>query len=156
MNVERRNVEIFFGEMGSGKSYSASRCAISGGKEFLEGDDLVPPEMAQRVLEFKPLTRAMVSHFVGTLTDEIVHRAVRSKNGLVVAQALYFDEDRQEIECALASVGHSVTWYWVRPSLFRNVRQLLKRKRGWRWVLYWLVNKPFFQRPAHKHRVLRR
>lgn len=35
-----------------------------------------------------------------------------------------------------------------------EIRQLRSRPEGWRWVKYWLLNKPFFQRPRGPHTVL--
>ncbi len=141
-------IEIYFGEMGSGKSHNARLQAERSGIPFLEGDDLVPPEMVARVLKFKPLTREMVSELVARLIEEIKVRVVRGD--ITVAQALYLDADRRLVDEELRAQGHEVVWFWVRAGFIRNMKQLLTRPKGLRWVAYWLSNKPFFERPTHR------
>jgi gluconate kinase len=143
-----KRIEIFFGEMGCGKSYNARRHAARTGAAFLEGDDLVSPEMAERVREFKLLERSMIEQLVHRLIEEIKLRAA-TVDHLVVAQALYIEEDRQLIDSELSIAGYEVTWNYVQTPPLRNARQLLTRPRGLRWVAYWLLNKPFFEVPLH-------
>ena len=145
-------ITIFFGEMGAGKSYYARRLAddLSGLNKlthFLEGDSLASPEMADRVQRFRLPTRDMVIDLVDHLIVETLRLAWTGD--VVVAQALYFDEDRQQIQKHLRDAGHHVDWVWVHPDAKTNVKRLLGRPKGYRWVLYWLLNKPFFERPTH-------
>lgn len=144
-------IEIFFGEMGSGKSYHARLQSEWSNIGFLEGDELVPHEMIQLVKKFRPVTREMIIELVDRLIVEIKKLADFEPRGLAVSQALYFDGDRNRIDAELREAGHEVVWYWVRPSFTKNMRQLLTRSKGFRWVLYWLANKPYFEQPTHRH-----
>lgn len=146
------HISIYFGEMGSGKSHNARLQARYTGIEFIEGDDVVifHPDVMERVVSFKPLTREMVIRLTDSLIEQIVLTA-KKHSAFTVAQALYFDEDRLRIETELTIAGHVISWNWVRPGFLQNMRQLLSRPKGIRWVLYWLMNKPYFERPTHQH-----
>ena len=67
--------------------------------------------------------------------------------GVVVAQALYMEDHRYMLELRLARWGIEAQFIWVRVGLRQNIRQLWTRPRPLRWVLYWLMSKPFFQEP---------
>lgn len=147
------NITIYFGEMGCGKSYRGKRLAEDCGYYFYEGDDAVLPEMAERVSQFKPLDRNMILQFVNQLCATLIEKAERHDN-LVVAQALYCDEDRRYINNILSMLGHNVTWKWVKTPFWQNMKQIYSRPKGFRWVLYWLMNKPFFQKPTHEYKTV--
>ena len=149
-----KNVTILFGEMGGGKNYHGEKMAKWFGDVFFDGDTVIPPEMAERVANFKPLTRDMIDSYIDILIDEIDRRAIKSENGLIVAQALYFNQDRKEIKFCLEQLGYRVIMCWVRPSFWRNFKQIQSRPNGWRWVLYWLMSKPFFQKPTHEYQLV--
>lgn len=149
-----KKVVLLFGEMGGGKNYWGIRLAEDAGYDFFDGDTAAPPEMMEKVVNFQPLSREMIVQFVETLKQEILFRAEQSKLGLMVAQALYFDEDRKSIISLLEQEGYSVSAYWIKPPVWRNFRQILSRPHGWRWVLYWLMNKPFFQKPTHDYMII--
>lgn len=148
-----KKVTIMFGEMGSGKTYLGTRFAKANGAVFFDGDSVVPPEMAEKVSAFKPLTRDILDRYLDILFDEIADRAAKCEH-LVVAQALYSDQDRKDLELFLISMAYEVEFIWIRTGFFRNLRQLLSRPNGWRWVGYWLMNKPWFRWPTHKSRVV--
>ena len=143
-------VEVFFGEMGSGKSWCGRCYAGWHGYEFFEGDDVVTRELLDRSGRFKPIPRGVIREFVRVLAAETVKRARATQAPtLVVAQALYLDEDRRVFAQLLREEGVYVrTWHWVRTPFFKHVRNLLTRKERWRWVGYMLMNKPFFQAPV--------
>jgi len=143
-------VEVFFGEMGSGKSYCGRVYAGWHGYEFFEGDDVVTRELLDRSGRFRPIPRNVIREFVRVLAAETVRRAAAtSAPVLVVAQALYLDEDRTWFARLLAEHGISVEWHWVRTPFLKHVRNLLTRKEGWRWVPYMLFNKLFFEKPVN-------
>lgn len=145
-----QNIVILFGEMGSGKNYHGEKIAKEYGYTFFDGDTVVPSEMLEKVSKFEPLTREMVKDYVSNLASEIIVEA-KTSNGLVVAQALYFDEDRKFLNTLLTAHGYKVEFRWVRTPFWRNLKQIYSRNNGLRWVIYWLTNKPFFQKPTHKY-----
>lgn len=153
-----KKITIFFGEMGCGKSYCGSRYAQKLGMDFFEGDSVVTPAMMERVSKFQPLTKEMVEEYIGVLSDCIADKMVESElrfdfEGLVVSQALYRDEHRRSLTSFLEALGYQVRWRWVKVSAWRNMKNLLTRPNGWKWVYYWMLNKPFFQKPSHEHYV---
>jgi hypothetical protein len=95
-----KTVTIFFGEMGCGKTYCASRYAERHGFQFFEGDSVVTPRMLERVQKFKPLTRDIVEEYVGVLSNAIADQ-MNDCDNLVVSQALYLNEDRVSIKLFL-------------------------------------------------------
>lgn len=143
------NIIILFGEMGGGKNYWGEQMAEQLGYAFFDGDDAATPDMIARVSKFKPLTREIVQHYINQLTSTIVEMA--RYDDLVIAQALYFDQDRRYIHYILTCLGHRVTFKWVKPGFWQNLKQVYSRPRGLRWALYWLMNKPFFQKPTHDY-----
>lgn len=145
-----KEIIILFGEMGGGKNYHGERLSFIFNLPFFDGDDVVTPEMIERVSNFKGLTREMIINYVNVLANTIADKANES-NGLVVAQALYFDEDRLFLKKFLECLGFTVRFFWVRTTFWRNLKQIYSRKNGLRWVIYWLMNKPFFQKPTHEY-----
>jgi Shikimate kinase len=139
-----KTVIILFGEMGCGKTHWGKILAKECGMEFFDGDDVVTPAMIERVSRFRPLTKAMVDDYVQNhLGPAILERC---KIGLFVAQALYRSENRVYLDKYLRDNGiDQVMWYPVRVSFWQNLKQLWSRPNGFRWILYWLMNKPFFQ-----------
>jgi gluconate kinase len=149
-----KTVYILFGEMGCGKTYSGYVYAKRHGFEFFEGDSVVTARMANRVAGFKPLTRDMIEEYMDILSDAIADRMEHCDH-LVVSQALYFDEDRVLLKSFLESFGYHVEMWWIKSKWYRNIQNLLSRENGWKWVVYWLFNKPFFQKPTHAHDLWR-
>ncbi len=147
-----KTVYILFGEMGCGKTYCGSRYAKKHGFKFFDGDSVVTPKMLDKVAHFKPLTRELVEEYMDVLSDAIADQ-MSECDCLVVSQALYSDEDRKSLKLFLESLGYRVRMWWVQVRLWRNVQNLLTRQDGWKWVLYWLFNKPFFQKPTHEHDI---
>jgi gluconate kinase len=140
-----RKVIILYGEMGVGKNYQGERLAKSQGFGFLDGDTVLPPHIVERVRRFQPLTLEMVNDFVFKhLVEAIVLHSTEPK-GLVVAQALYRRETREALKTRLQALGYEVELWIVWVPFLQNLRQLFSRPRGSRWVLYWLLNKPFFE-----------
>lgn len=143
-----KKIIILFGEMGAGKNYWGEKLAKEFGYSFFDGDTVVTPEMLERVSKFKSLTRDMITKYVNHLANEIADRAAES-TGLIVAQALYSDQDRQFLKTFLQCLDYDVSFKWIRAPFWRNFKQIYSRPNGFRWVLYWLMNKPFFQKPTH-------
>lgn len=140
----RSFVTIFYGEMGSGKSYTAAKYANDFGLDFYEGDDAVTPEMQRYVLN-RPIPKRVIEDFLyNHFVPAVAARAVEGGN-LVVAQALYRREHRDQVHKRLAAMGHLVEFRLVKVPVWRNLKQLFGRKLGTFWVLYWLLNHPFFQ-----------
>lgn len=143
-----KTVTILFGEMGCGKTYCGSRYAEKHGLKFFDGDTVVTARMMNKILHFKPITPAMLQEYMEILAQAIADRMVDCDH-LMVAQALYLDENRKFLQTFLQSLGFEVKFWWVKVSFWRNIKNLLTRERGWKWVFYWLFNKSFFQKPSH-------
>lgn len=153
--MRNKTIVILFGEMGGGKNYHGERLSRMTGFPFFDGDTVVTPEMAEKVSNFRPLTREMILSYVSRLANEIADRAeVEDVPGLIVAQALYINDDRLFLKEFLRCLGFNVKFYWIKTPFWRNLKQIFSRKNGFRWVLYWLMNKPFFQKPTHEYIVL--
>ena len=148
-----KTVYILFGEMGCGKTYCGSRYAKEYGFQFFEGDSVIPSRMLERVSQFKPITRDMIEEYMDVLSEAIAKR-METCDHLIVSQALYMDLDRKDLKVFLECLGYEVRMWWVKVPLWRNMQNLLTRTNGWKWVLYWLINKPFFQKPSHAHEVI--
>lgn len=147
-----KTVYIFFGEMGSGKSYCGSQYAEKHEFKFFEGDSVVTPRMLERVSKFKAISEDILEEYMDVLADSIVDQMVDCDH-LVVSQALYRNKDRESLKVFLECLGYRVRMWWVRVPLWRNVQNLLTRDNGWKWVLYWFINKPFFQKPTHDYQI---
>jgi gluconate kinase len=143
-----KEIIILFGEMGAGKNYHGERLAQCKGYSFYDGDLSATPEMIEKVSQFKSLSRTIIFHFVNRLCANIIEKASLS-NGLVVAQALYFDEDRKYLQYTLSRLGYTVRFKWIKPSLWRNLKQIYSRPQGGKWAQYWLMNKFWFEKPTH-------
>lgn len=147
-------IHIFFGEMGAGKTFLASRFAKDNNCYFLEGDSVCTQAIMERASRFESLTRQMVIDFVyDALCPAIIWRATtmietKDNRDLVVAQALYFDHDRYYIKQMLETCGFEVVMHWVKVSWWRNIKQLWSRPRGMMWIYYWLINHFHFQKPS--------
>jgi gluconate kinase len=145
-----KTITILFGEMGCGKTYCGSHYAERHDFKFFDGDSVVTPQMLDKVLRFQPIPRDVLKEYIGVLTNSIVDQ-MKDCDNLVVAQALYLNEDRESIKASLESAGFTVRWWWVQVPLWRNVQNLLTRKNKWKWVYYWALNKLFFQKPTHSY-----
>lgn len=145
-----KSIIILFGEMGTGKNYWGEKMADELGYTFFDGDTVVTQEILERVQKFKALNRQMIEKYINRLCEEVADRTDVAP-GLVVAQALYFDEDRKTLGLFLRSLGYNVRFKWVRAPFWRNLQQIYSRNNGLRWVLYWLMNKPWFQKPTHEY-----
>lgn len=142
----RRMITILYGEMGSGKTFHGQKAAARAKNTvFVEGDAAMPQHMRARVKQFRPLTSKMIDTFVRVHLAEAIANAARFHN-VVVAQALYRREHRAWLKKQLEDLGHEVHLIEVKVSFIQNLRQLLNLPWGLRWVLYWLLNKPFYQR----------
>ena len=73
-------VIVFFGEMGSGKSYTGARFARCRGYEFFEGDSVVTHELLDRSGRFKPIPRGVIREFVDVLMRATVDRAATEQD----------------------------------------------------------------------------
>lgn len=150
-----KTIVILFGEMGAGKNYHGERLSRMTGFTFFDGDTVISPEMAKKISNFQPLPREMIESYVTHLANEIADRGEdESVRGLIVAQALYMNDDRLYLQYFLRCLGFNVKFYWIKTPFWRNLKQIFSRKNGFRWVFYWLMNKPFFQKPTHKYFVI--
>ncbi len=144
-------VIILIGEMGSGKSHVGRLMAEDRGFEFIEGDELAGPEMAAAIRDLKRITYEMVDDLVERMANLVYSYKLRGFPGVVLSQALYREKHRRNLKFLLERANIEVTFLWVRVPFFQHVRQLLSRRGGPRWIFYWLLSKPFFQRPKHEH-----
>jgi len=151
-NFEPFSVIILFGEMGAGKNYWGSYLSKLNDMPFFDGDDVITPEMAERVSKFQALTPEIIGAYIEDLIYDISYRA--TEKGLIVAQALYSDDNRKLIYSLLTQQGFNVQFYWIKTSFWRNLKQLFSRPRGLRWIVYWLMNKPYFEKPTHDYMVI--
>lgn len=137
-------VIIVYGEMGMGKNYVGERIAKHLNLQFVDGDSLLPPSMLEKVKKFKPFTTAEIDGFVN---DHLLPFVLKeAKVGLVIAQALYRQEHRNHITKQLVQAGIEVEFVLVAAnSLFTHLERLWSRPSGLLWMLYGLINKPFFQ-----------
>lgn len=147
-----KTVYILFGEMGCGKTYVGSRYAKRHDMKFFDGDSVITPRMLEKVSQFKPIPRDILEEYIDKLFNAIADQ-MENTEYLVVSQALYLDEDRFELLKFLESNGIRVRMWWVQCPWHRNIRNLLTRPNGWKWVFYWLINKPFFQKPTHDYSI---
>jgi len=138
-------ITILYGEMGCGKSYLGKIVAKVWGLEFLEGDSLAPPEMVARVRSFRFLSRELLDRFIHVHLFNGIVKAASGSRRLVVAQALYRRESRARLRLQLEDVGFTVAMVHIKTPFWRNLRQILQRPKGFRWAIYWLLSKPFFQ-----------
>ena len=138
---------VLVGEMGAGKSTVGRRLAKGHGYDFVEGDDLAGPEMAAAIKDLRRITTGMVDDLVERMVDTLYIKKASGVRGVVLSQALYRKHHRDNLEFLLSRAGIEVQFIWVKPRLRQHIRQLLSRDGGWRWVAYWLLSKPFFQRP---------
>jgi gluconate kinase len=137
-----KTVLILYGEMGCGKTYRGKMRARDWGATFFDGDDVIPPAMLERVKQFKPLSKEMLDDYIH---NHLAPAIIQQGDDVIVAQALYMQEHRGFLESYLEQRGYRVQFEHVGCSFKRNVKQLWSRPNGFRWVLYWLMNKPFFQ-----------
>jgi hypothetical protein len=143
-----KRVIIIYGEMGAGKTYEGKRLAEELNAPFFDGDDCILPDMLACVQEFEPISKAMLDDYIFyRLAPEIDYQMdVYGLSVLVVAQALYLREHRQYLMDFLQERGYCVDMREHRVPFWQNLKQLWSRKDGRKWVVYWLMNKPFFQR----------
>jgi gluconate kinase len=150
-----KEVIILFGEMGSGKNYWGEQLAEEYGYQFLDGDTILSPTMVERVKNFQPLTPKMIEDFVCDLGDAVDDRLdYQDVGGMVLAQALYTNKDRCFLRDYLTKFGYDVKLCWVKVPFWQNAKQLFSRKRGLRWIMYWLMNKPWFETPDHEYYLI--
>jgi gluconate kinase len=155
----KKTIFILFGEMGCGKTFYGRQMATNRSQtgfhtRFWDADEAATQDMIDCIDEFKPMNRDMISRYVNILKTSIVRKAEEASSDLIISQALYMDEHRQQIIDHLELLGYTVHPYWVRCSLLTNAKRLLSRERGRGWLFYWLMNKPFFQRPKHFHTII--
>lgn len=147
-----KTVYILFGEMGCGKTYCGSRYAKEQGLQFFDGDSVITPRMLEKVSKFAPIPEYILQEYMDVLFNAIADQ-MQTCDDLVVSQALYRNSDREDLRIFLESHGYNVRMWWVQCKWHRNIQNLLTRDKGLKWVFYWLINKPFFQKPQHEHNV---
>jgi gluconate kinase len=149
----KKFVIVLFGEMGSGKSYLGKKLADNMEVPFIEGDNYLPDDMREAVERFGRVTPEMVSHLVARLAIQ-ARIWLFDHDGIVLSQALYREKDRLELNRLLKAAGFVVEWAYVKPGFRRNFKQLLRRPKRTRWVLYWLLSKFAFEPPRELPAVM--
>lgn len=154
---------IYFlvGPMGIGKNYMGEQLAADIGCEFVDGDSFISAGMAKKVASFKHLSLKDLDTFV---TERLIPGISRlplkpdhegrlvweKQTDLVIAQALYRKRHRDLIR---QHFGEDCVFIQIKASLRTNLKRLLERKKGLRWALYGLLNRPFFQTKDLKYSV---
>ena len=131
--------------MGAGKYYRGQRLDERQEGHHVEGDLSLPTDVQEG-------RRAPTKDDVRKMTDDIrwyVDRNIQHGQLYIVTQALYRREDRERMVDWWVQQGYNVEVGWVRPGFWKNLRQVWRR--GPRWTIYWLVSKPFFQKPGAHH-----
>jgi gluconate kinase len=147
-----KTVYVLFGEMGCGKTYQGSAYAKRHDFKYFDGDSVITPRMLEKVSRFAPIPNDVLCEYMAVLFTAIDDQT-QGCDQLVVSQALYRNKDRECLRLFLESNGYQVRMWWVQCKWHRNIQNLLTRPHGWKWVWYWLINKPFFQKPTHQHSV---
>jgi gluconate kinase len=138
-------IYLLFGEMGTGKNYIGERLAEHLGCQFFDGDDWIPLHLQSKIDRCESLTLEEVSEYVDDDLIPQLKNIQASTEMAVVAQALYRENDRYEIQDEL---GDQVVWiHVVPPSRWTHMWRLLSRKNGFRWALLGLMSKPYFEAP---------
>lgn len=146
-------VIMFVGEMGSGKNYWGEKWSRELDIPFFDGDSVITPEMAERVKNFKGLTPELIDDYVYNHLGPAIF-LLAEEDHLIVAQALYLEKHRAWLVRQLEERGHRVRLIHLATPFFQNMAQLWSRDNGLKWILYWLLNKPFFQKLKTPHEVL--
>jgi gluconate kinase len=137
-------IYILYGEMGMGKNYRGERWAKELGDVFFDGDHVLPASMRKRISAFKLVTPDAIEQYIKFNLAPAILRLAKTQN-VVVAQALYLRSHREHLEWLLKGAGHEIKFIPIRVPFWQHMRQLWSRPQGWRWVLFALMNKPFFQ-----------
>ena len=149
-----QQVFFFFGEAGAGKSYCAKRFAERHKLPFIEGDDFIPgPSIDERVKKFQILKPAEIQNFIhNILLPQVMSHTSLEGTDIVVSQAMYRNVDRIKFADAIQEhTAYTVRWFLIKTPLLQHIKQILSRRYGLRWFAFWLLNKPFFQKPVHHH-----
>jgi len=143
MQWNDKMIYIFFGEMGTGKNFVAERWAERFGGQFFDGDTVIPEPVVRKVGKFRLLTTENLDDYVLNYLIPAIETRAQDKH-LMVAQALYRHRHRNMIRDHFGEKNVTFLWLPV-PSLWVHMQRL--RSRGWKWIIYGLLNKPFFQNP---------
>lgn len=137
-------IYILIGEMGVGKNYVGEKLAAKLNCEFIDGDDALLPNTRAKVEAFKPLTKKDLEEFMENLAFTIAFWY--DGTNTVVAQAIYRNENRAWLKQKLEDCGFEVKFVWIKAPFITHLKRIWNN-RGYKWLLYWLMNKPFFQKP---------
>ena len=143
-------INIFFGEIGSGKSYHGRMIAEKAGIPFYEGDDFLPQKYKDKISKGWPLSKAEARKFVLIDLVRELDRLYSYHNSrgesFVVSQALY---SRMHRNFLFDCFNRDVRYIWVKsPGFFRHLRQLANRPHSVMWTASMLLSKPFFELPV--------
>ena len=136
MMREIKMLIIIFGEMGMGKNFVGECLAREMSIHFLDGDTAIPA--GTRLLH-----KADVDRFVTYQLIPAIESSLKLHNDLIVAQALYFEEHRKQIENYFKYFT-SVKFIHVRATEKLQRERLLTREEG---KEFWL---PYRDR-SHRH-----
>src|ERR1700722_6120517 len=90
---------ILFGLSGSGKNFVADILANRFNFHFFDADSVLPQEMRDCIKQKNMFTQAMRDRFTETIKTNISHlERIHENKNLVVAQALYKEKNRNEIQ----------------------------------------------------------
>jgi gluconate kinase len=153
---------LLFGEMGVGKNYVGKRMARQLSCPFFDGDDAIPDQMMVKIERFKILSLGELDHYVHDHLIPAIRAQAFYESDIVVAQALYRRKHRKDIVRAIEhdwslydATRNKVVPVWLKPpSLLTHIKRLLGRDHGFKWLVYALVTKLFFQRPERGTAVI--
>jgi len=132
-------IRIFYGEMGSGKSYWGKKFAEFEGINFIEGDDFLPEALKHKVDRAQLLTPEEVDSYI---RDCLIPALKKIDQPTIVSQALYRREHRKLI----SNNVDNVEWVLITAPFFQHMKQLFSRKHGFKWVVNALLSKVFFEK----------
>lgn len=144
-------IYLLFGEMGVGKNHVGELLASHLGCPFFDGDTVIPEDMMERIDRFKVLKPDMLDRYVWRHLIPAIWSRHAEGQDLVAAQALYRRRHRQMVLDGKGYLGEGlrgrVVPVWVDAPFLTVSRRLLGREDGFKWLLYSLACKPFFERP---------
>jgi gluconate kinase len=135
-------IHFLVGPMGAGKNYVGELLAEKLNCKFIDGDDFLPKELKEKIFKFKPLSKSDLNNFIKEHLIPKVEQQSYIHPDLVIAQALYRREHREIINKHFKGQCRFIK---IKTPLVTNLKRLLTRKKGIRWALYGLINRPFFQ-----------
>lgn len=147
-----KTIVFVIGEMGSGKSYQASKFAKYNPKyTHIEGDDALT--WYNKILGFLCKNSAWyckyvsVEHFVKNVFVPWIEKKLELYDHIIVSQALYFRDHRKILSDYFSK--YKVKFIFINTPVEQLDDQLLKRSHGKYWRWYGRQNRKYFELPIN-------